>query len=707
MHNRATQYFDIQQIAPNIYWIKPRTIAPLSIDRLFDKLKQFMELTTELITNRETQGIVYSPPIEDVDYTELYKVAEDNSDFYSKLSELVLSSTIFQSAKKPIIGFLDKSCQNTVLSIMLWATYRIAFEDIEIGFAEPNYGIFPGFGGTIVTARLLGPEIAIPLLTQGVKYSAQEGYQHGIINQLIPRSQDPVITIVDCIENYAEISKDQIALRGQRSLEIDEDQLEQASAFISKRTNMLNLGINACIDVVKRSLGLPIKDALLLEAELFSKAWTTPQALSMLRSRYIGINQAVTLHRPKTPLTINKIGVIGAGMMGAGIAFQAAKSGITTILCDINLNAAQQGKQYAHKITNKQVQLNQITLQQQKEILERIYPTASYDQLDGSELIIEAIFEDKNLKAEITNENEGYLNPAGIFATNTTSIPISILSKAMQRPECYLGMHFFSPVDKMQLVEIIRGEDTNEETIIKAVQIAYQLNKIPIVVNDGPAFFTSRIFFNYILEAITMLLEGIPGMQIEKASREAGFAVGPLAVLDEISLDLMMHVYNQMPAMHSSQQRCYSYLEKLTSLGRNGKKSGCGLYDYDATTSAKTIWIDPDLPSSNNTYPNDQVKNRLLNVMALDSFRCLNEGILTKAIDGDIGSILGVGYPPQTGGVFSYIDQIGIQRFVAQCNAFQNSGDQWNIPSVLSDLASKNFTFYNKFIPNVPFDRSN
>ncbi|MGO3306510.1 MAG: 3-hydroxyacyl-CoA dehydrogenase family protein, partial [Sphingobacterium sp.] len=216
---------------------------------------------------------------------------------------------------------------------------------------------------------------------------------------------------------------------------------------------------------------------------------------------------------------------------------------------------------------------------------------------------------------------------------------------------------------------------------------------------DGPAFFTSRIFFNYILEAITMLLEGISGAKIEQAAREAGFAVGPLAVLDEVSVSLMINVYDQLPQMHASQQRCYNYLTKLVELGRNGRKTGQGLYDYDVTASTKKVWIDQDLVALNEQYSDGTIKNRLLHVMALDSFRCLNEGILANAIDGDIGSVLGVGYPAHTGGVFSHIDQIGVHIFLEQCAAFRSLGQQWEIPSTLEDLASTNFSFYNKFTP--------
>jgi len=518
---------------------------------------------------------------------------------------------------------------------------------------------------------------------------------------VISADQDIIAVATDCIYNYTEINRRQVASRGQRSLETDEAQLSQACTFVAQRTNLLNPGINACIDVIQRSLGLPVRDALLLEATAFSEVWNSPEALAMLRTHSFAKKQKSELLDTKTPFKINKIGVIGSGMMGAGIAYQAAKYGITTIILDKQFEIALNAKEYAIRQTNKQVQLHQITSERQKEILSRIHPTADSEELSGVDLLIEAVFEDRELKSEISSRYETNVNMRGIFATNTTSIEISTLSKTLMYPERYLGMHFFSPVDRMPLIEIIRGEKTNDETIMKAVQIAYQMNKVPIIVNDGPAFFTSRIFFNYILEAITMLLEGVPPVQIEKSARAAGFSVGPLAVLDEISVSLMMHVYEQLPIMYASQRRCYDYLEKLKKLGRTGRKVGSGLYNYDVASTSKTLWIDPDIVLSDLVYAEDLIKQRLKNVMSLDSFRCLEEGILTKASDGDLGVILGLGYPPQTGGVFSNIDQIGIQRFVAQCASFENLGEQWNIPPTLIALASKNYKFYSKFASNI------
>ena len=261
-------------------------------------------------------------------------------------------------------------------------------------------------------------------------------------------------------------------------------------------------------------------------------------------------------------------------------------------------------------------------------------------------------------------------------------------------------MHFFSPVDRMPLVEIICGKETDEITLEKALTTALRLNKIPIIVHDGPGFFTSRIFFNYLLEGITMVLEGISPLLIEEEAVAAGFAVGPLAVLDEISLELMLHVYDQFPALHASQQRAYSYLKKMVDQGRKGKKSGAGFYDYDIESKKKTIWKNPTISLQSNTLTLPTIRKRLLHVMALDSYRCLEGGIIDRPIDGDIGAILGVGYASYTGGVFGHIDLTTLPIFVAECQAFYAYGEQWDVPESLKELAKRNFKFYNGFLSN-------
>lgn len=390
----------------------------------------------------------------------------------------------------------------------------------------------------------------------------------------------------------------------------------------------------------------------------------------------------------------NKIGVLGAGMMGAGIAFEVAKAGIPVYLKDTDIDLTEKGKSYTEKCCNKLIQLGKMDENKKAEMLSLIHPTTKLEDLENADFIIEAVYEDKKLKEKVIKETTPFLAKDGIFASNTTSLPISELAAFTDNAERFIGMHFFSPVDRMKLVEIIRGKKTSDETLNKALQLALKLQKVPIVVHDSPAFFTSRIFFNYLLEAVTMLLEGIPAAQIEEEAINAGFAVSPLAVLDEISIPLMLHVYDQLPELSPSQRRTYNYLKKLVDAGRQGRKSTKGFYDYDTATGKKQIWQDPTINSSS-TIDNQSIQTRLLHVMALDSYRCLDEGVLDQPIDGDIGSIMGVGYASNTGGVFSHIDAVGISQFVKECQSFNGFGEQWNVPPSLKKLAEDNYSFYN------------
>lgn len=378
-----------------------------------------------------------------------------------------------------------------------------------------------------------------------------------------------------------------------------------------------------------------------------------------------------------TAFNFSRIGVIGAGMMGAGIAFEAAKAGIQVFLKDITIEQAQQGKAYSQRVCLKLIEKGKMHTEQMEALLDNIHPVTDYDTFLDLDTIIEAVFEDLTLKKAVIQDAQSGLQPEGFFASNTTSLLISELAKSSQAPEAFVGIHFFSPVDRMKLVEIIRGKETSPATVEKARQLAQTLGKTVIVVNDGPGFYTSRVFFNYLLEAISMLLEGIPAEQIEAEARQAGFGASPLAVLDEISLPLMLHVYDQFPSLSASQQRAYRYLNTLVVQCRSGRKAGKGFYNYG---ESKTIWLDPTLPATAPAIESGTIAKRLLHVMALDSYRCLEEGILDNQSDGNTGALLGIGYPQHTGGVFGHIDQVGLPQFVRECEQFADKGEQWEIP---------------------------
>ncbi len=694
---RTHPLFRVEQDNHHIITIQPLSAAaPEQLD-MIGYLTQFVDLVTFILEREDTVGVVYTCPIQDekIEYAQLFRQFSSSRSSPSDLFELTSKVLRWETFKKPIVSLFTNNCTAIALATMLWSNYRIASEKLQFGFPESRYGLFTAFGATIYLPALIGTENALSLLTQNKLVSSEEAHQLGLINELAQKPDDCLSLAKNWILHPPSIDANQ------HTKQMDELGPEAILA-IQKKARGLYPGTNAVIELLqKKQLSTPF-EAAEQEANLYLNVSKRPEPLSMVRTLHYGVQLA------KSPKSINhfedyslkKIGILGAGMMGSGIAYEAARAGIEVALKDVTISQAQRGKAYAKQVCEKSLALGAMTASQGEQLLARIKPTEQVGDLNGSDCIIEAVFEDFHLKANVTQESLPYLSENGFFATNTTSLPITELAKASTEPKSFIGMHFFSPVDRMPLVEIICGKLTAQKTLVKALATALRLNKIPIVVQDAPGFFTSRIFFNYLLEGITMVLEGISPTLIEEEAIAAGFAVGPLAVLDEISLELMLHVYDQLPQLHASQKRAYNYLKGMVDQGRKGKKSGAGFYDYDTETKKKKIWKNPIIASVKENITATIIRKRLLHVMALDSYRCLAEGVLHQPIDGDIGSILGVGYASHTGGVFGHIDLTTLPLFVSECQLFQPYGEQWDIPASLRELADKDFRFYNGFDSN-------
>lgn len=696
--NTAHPDFNVEQGKDGIVIIHAAKGLDLETADYISRLEEFSYLALSYLQQQDVIGIVYSNPLFDtaLDYEQLFKYASDPARFEERLLHLLKQLNKLHKQPKPVVGLIQGECSSLHLATMLWAQYRITTKEGRFSFPESSYGLLPGFGGTIQTTKLLKTEKVVHFLTQGITYAAEDALQSGLVDQIAQNNTESV----DLAKKWV---WQQVAMPMGRELRIfNEEAFNAASASILKRTNGLIYGTTACLALVQNRGRMTDVEALHAETQQYLDIWKNGQAVSMIRTHYFAVRNAT---RPSNTgrdqdYQLKRLGILGAGMMGSGIAYEAARVGMDVVLKDVAPLQAERGKKYAEKVTDKLVQQGRINTEQQQTLLSHIYPTADVRDLANVDLLIEAVFEDRDLKASVTLESLPYLNEDGFFASNTTSLPITELSSVTDKPENFIGMHFFSPVDRMKLVEIIRGKYTNDSTQQKALQVARQLGKIPIVVNDGPAFFTSRIFFNYLLEAITMLLEGIPAVHVETESRHAGFAIGPLAVLDEISLELMLHVYDQLPQLHASQQRAYNYIKNLTAQGRNGRKSEKGFYEYISDSGSKTIWQDPTIIQKELLPSPAYIQNRLLHVMALDSYRCLEENIITQPFDGDLGSVLGVGFPTHTGGVFGHIDQVSLPKFVNDCATFSASGEQWEIPNSLRQLAAKQFSFYTGFESN-------
>lgn len=453
----------------------------------------------------------------------------------------------------------------------------------------------------------------------------------------------------------------------------------------------------AILSTVHDGIQVPIDRALEVEARYFTQVLQSPEAKNLIRTGFMGIQAARKgIAKPSGVGTyeVKKLGILGAGMMGAGIAYVSAfVAKQEVVLKDVTLEGAEKGKDYSRMLLKKRISRGKMTQEQADEVLARIKTTADPADVEGCDLVIEAVFENVDLKAKVTKETEAVLGKDKIYASNTSTIPITTLAKASERPDNFIGIHFFSPVDKMPLVEIIVGEKTSDEAIGAAVDYTLAIKKVPIVVNDSRGFFTSRCFGTYTSEGLYLLQEGVPAAAIENIAKKAGMPVGPLAVSDEVSLTLGLHVLESNPDLENNDelQRNYNLTKMLVEEhGRVGKKGGKGFYDYPEG-GKKRLW--PKLKELFNSevekLPNETVKKRLLHRQAIEAYRCLEEGVLRSVVDGDIGSLMGWGFPPYAGGALSYIDYVGMDTFVADCDEFAKAfGDRFAVPQSLRDMAA-------------------
>ena len=423
----------------------------------------------------------------------------------------------------------------------------------------------------------------------------------------------------------------------------------------------------------------------------------------MIGTFWHGMNSIKSgVHRPKdfAKWQAKKVGILGAGMMGAGIAYVTASRGIQVVLKDISIEAAEKGKAYSQKLLDKKVSQGRLTAGQREQILNLIHPTANTEDLTGCDLIIEAVFENQELKAQVTQEVEQYLAADGVMASNTSTLPISNLAQASKDQDKFIGLHFFSPVDKMQLVEIIRGQNTSDETLAKAFDFVQQIGKLPIVVNDSRGFFTSRVFGTFVQEGLRLLSEGVHPARIEMAALKAGMPVGPLAVQDEVSLTLTEHVSNETrkALQAEGKERQASPADAVIQtmihqFNRKGKAAGAGFYDYPEG-GKKQLWSGLSHWNKNTEISEQEMIERFLFVQALDTVRCLEEGVLQSTAEGNIGSIFGIGFPAWTGGAVQYLNQYGLAKALARANVLEKKyGERFKAPALLKNKVSAAETF--------------
>jgi len=636
---------------------------------------------------------------------------QDDIDFlYEKGSELSRVYRRLEACGKPVVAAINGAALGGGLELCLACHYRVVANDARarLGLPEVTLGLLPGAGGTQRLPRLVGLQTSLEMMTQGKSLDPQQALDAGVVHELV-EPDELVVTAKRWILDggCAEQPWDQKHFRmpGGSGLQHPKAlQILMAGNSLTARATQHNypapLSILSC---VYEGTVVPFETGLRVEAKYFAQLLAHPVARNMVRTLFINKKAADRLERRPPGVDrsrVSKVGILGAGMMGAGIASVSAQKGINVVLLDQSEEDADRGKQYVETSLQKRIEKGRLTPDAANEVLERIHTTSGYADLQDSDLIIEAVFENRDIKANVTKQAEAQISADAIFASNTSTLPITGLATVSERPENFIGLHFFSPVERMPLVEVIIGEKTSHECIARALDYVQQLRKTPILVNDSRGFFTTRVFSTYTNEGMTLLQDGVAPALIENAARQAGMAVGPLTVADEVTIELAHKILQQEKEDLGdaySPPSAIAVIDKMhLELQRSGKRFGQGFYEYP-DDGKKYLWpgLADHFPLAASQPDVDEVKKRLLYIQALETARCLEAEVITAPADGDIGSILGWGFPAWTGGTLSLIETVGVQNFVAECDRLAETyGDRFAVPDNLRQMATIDGRFY-------------
>ncbi|KEO53009.1 3-hydroxyacyl-CoA dehydrogenase NAD-binding domain-containing protein [Thioclava pacifica] len=612
---------------------------------------------------------------------------------------------------KPIATAIPGTALGIGLELPL-STHRIFAADnpkAKIGLPEIMVGIFPGGGGTTRLARKLGAMVAAPFLLEGKLSDPKKAKAAGLIDEVV---EDPLAAAKEWV--LAAKDADLVKPWDAKGYKMPGGApyhpagfmtFVGASAMVHGKTAGVYPAAKALLSAVYEGALVPFDQALKIEARWFTNVLMNPSSTAMIRSLFINKGALEKgANRPDVPdQRVKKVGILGAGMMGAGIAYVSAKAGIEVVLIDNSQEAADRGKSYSEGILDKGISRKKVTEEGKAKVLGLINATTDYAALEGCDLIVEAVFEDVGVKAEVTKKAEAVIPADAIFATNTSTLPITELAKASARPEQFIGIHFFSPVDKMMLVEIIKGAQTGPTAVAKALDFVRQIRKTPIVVNDARFFYANRCIIPYINEGIRMVSEGVNPTLVEHAATMVGMPLGPLQLVDETSIDLGVKIAKATKAAMGDAYpdgAVDDVLFWMADEGRMGRKSNAGFYDYDEKGKRQGLWdgLDAQYPRADEQPDVHHVQHRLLMAQVLEAVRAFEQGVLEDIREGDVGAILGWGFAPWSGGPFSWLDIIGAGKAVEICEALTAQyGPRFEAPALLRDIAAKGETFYGRY----------
>ena len=623
---------------------------------------------------------------------------------------------------KPVVAAINGAALGGGYEITLACNHRIAVDDdsVKIGLPESTLGLLPGGGGVTRVVRLLGLQSGLmDVLLPGTQFKPSVAKEKGLVDELVatreelvPAAKAWIIANPDETQNPWDKPGYKMP-GGSPSSPALAGFLPAFPALLRKQTKgAVYRAPRAILSAAVEGASVDFDTASRIESRYLTNLIVNQGSKNMIQAFFFDL-QAINAGklRPQgiEPYRATKVGVLGAGMMGAGIAYSCARAGMQVVLKDVSAEAAAKGKAYSEKINAKAISRGKLTEEKSQALLDRITPTADASDLTGCDLVIEAVFEDPSLKRQVFAEIAPYVNDDALLCSNTSTLPITELATGVDRPADFIGLHFFSPVDKMPLVEIIKGKETSDVALAKAYDVVQQIRKTPIVVNDSRGFYTSRVIGTMVNEGLAMLAEGVHPMSIERAATQDGYPVGPLQLSDELNMELMAKIGKATADAAARDGIDYAphpgtaVVEKMLELGRPSRLKGAGFYEYDESGSRTRVWpgLAEAFPPAAEQLPFEDVKDRLLFVEALETAKCFEEGVIESAAAANIGSIMGIGFPALTGGAAQFMSgyenaagQIGLRAFVARADELaERYGDRFRATPWLRDLAASGGSF--------------
>lgn len=618
---------------------------------------------------------------------------------------------------RPVVAAINGAALGGGYEICLATNHRIAVDDdsVKIGLPESTLGLLPGGGGVTRVVRLLGLQAGLmDVLLPGTQFKPSAAKDKGLVDELVATREELVPAAKAWIKANPDEHQNPWDKPGYKMPGGSPTSpalagfLPAFPALLRKQTKgAVYPAPRAILSAAVEGASLDFETASRVESRYLTNLIVNQGSKNMIQAFFFDL-QAINAGklRPEgiEPYKATKVGVLGAGMMGAGIAYSCARAGMQVVLKDVALESAEKGKAYSETINAKAISRGRLTEERSQELLDRITPTADPADLAGCDLVIEAVFEDPSLKQQVFAEVAPYVNDDALLCSNTSTLPITELAAGVDRPADFIGLHFFSPVDKMPLVEIIKGKETSDVALAKAYDVVQQIRKTPIVVNDSRGFYTSRVIGTQVMEGLAMLAEGCHPVSIDRAATQAGYPVGPLQLSDELNMELMAKIQKASADAAEREGRTWepsageAVVARMIELGRPSRLKGAGFYEYDDSGKRAGLWkgLAEEFPVAETMIPIEDMRERMLFIEALETAKCFEEGVIESAAAANIGSIMGIGFPAMTGGAAQYMQgyenragQVGLGAFVARADELAEAyGERFRPTAWLRDLAA-------------------